>query len=182
MPMNQMAMESEAPVFRLIYRSRIQIPASRRKLALGAIFSEARSNNKSKHITGALLVGDDWFVQTLEGQEVDVRGLYQRIETDPRHDSFSVLEERNGVGRFFARWSMAEVSPGPDEADTFLLAHRDGISPAASLRPTPEQESILQVMRVAARGGSHQPGDIERQDDVPAARARAGAGLRPTSM
>ena len=180
--MNQPATESEAPVFRLIYRSRIQILAARKKLALGAIFSEARSNNKSKHITGALMVSDDWFVQTLEGPEEDVRGLYKRIETDPRHDSFSVLEERKDVGRLFARWSMAEVSSGSDEADIFLLAHRDGISPAASLRPTPDQESILQVMRVAARGGSFQHDRFEQQDDVRAATAQAGAGLRPTSM
>src|ERR1700712_5204872 len=164
--MNQAEIESEDAIFRLIYRSRIQIAATRRKLALGAIFSEARSNNKSKHITGALMVSDDWFVQTLEGPEEDVQGLYKRIETDPRHDSFSVLEERKGVGRLLARWSMAEVSSGSDEADTFLLAHRDGISPAASLRPTPEQESILEVMRVAARGGAFQHAGYEHHDDV----------------
>ena len=68
-------------------------------LALGAIFSEARSNNKSKHITGALMVSNDWSVQTLEGGEQDVRRLYSRIETDPRHDSFGRHLNRNRFSR-----------------------------------------------------------------------------------
>lgn len=55
--------------FRLIYRSRDLIPSDRRKTELGELFSAARSNNKKKGITGALLVSDDWFVQTLEGEQ-----------------------------------------------------------------------------------------------------------------
>jgi len=43
-------------VFRLIYRSRNTIPAQDRKVALGKLFGQARSRNKSQHITGALLV------------------------------------------------------------------------------------------------------------------------------
>jgi hypothetical protein len=42
--------------FRLIYRSRNNIPADRRKTELGTLFSTARSNNKKQQITGALLI------------------------------------------------------------------------------------------------------------------------------
>ena len=63
-------------VFRLIYRSRCAIDEPGGKIALGSIFSQARSNNKAKHITGALLVSGDWFAQVLEGDETEVRELY----------------------------------------------------------------------------------------------------------
>jgi hypothetical protein len=179
--MNDGTIEAEAPTFRLIYRSRNQIPSDSRKRTLGDLFSEARSNNRSRRITGALMVSDDWFVQTLEGREDEVRSLYARIERDPRHDSFFVLEARPVDGRIFARWSMAEVSPDRAGQDTFLLAHKDGISPAASLRPTSEQESVLQVMRTAARASS-QHDEVDLHGVATGAPEREDARLRPTSM
>ena len=172
---------SQARSFRLIYRSRNQVPAGQRKMVLGDLFSEARSNNKAKGITGALLVNDDWFVQTLEGDEGDVRSLYARIENDPRHDTFSVLQEQPVVDRVFGRWSMAEVSAETGGTDTFLLAHKDGISPAASLQPTIEQESILKLMRAAARGAKL-PDLPEREEVVDEVRVQVSARLGPRSM
>jgi hypothetical protein len=151
--MNQDAPEQAQASFRLMYRSRDLIPPEDRKVALGDLFSEARSKNKRRQISGALLISDQWFVQTLEGDEDAVLALYARIKSDPRHDSVSLLSAEQVSGAVFSRWSMARVSEEVDEADTFLLAHRDGISPAASLRPTPEQDSVLDVMRAAARGG-----------------------------
>src|ERR1700753_2501350 len=62
-------------VFRLIYRSRDLIPLDTRKTELGALFSEARSNNKKQDITGALLVHGDWFAQVLEGRGERIRTL-----------------------------------------------------------------------------------------------------------
>lgn len=146
---------SEQPTaaqFRLMYRSHDLIPAADRKTALGELFSKARSNNKAQHISGALLISDDWFVQTLEGDEAAVRALYGKIKDDPRHDSVSLLAAQPISAPVFARWSMAKVADDVDEPDTFLIAHRDGISPAASLHPTPEQEAVLDLMRSAARG------------------------------
>lgn len=173
--------EAEAPTFRLIYRSRNQISADSRKLTLGDIFSQARSNNKNQQITGALMMSHDWFVQTLEGREDEVRGLYARIEKDPRHDHFSVIEAKPVEGRVFARWSMAEISPEQGGQDTFLIAHKDGISPAASLHPTIEQESVLKVMRSAVHVSS--PNDqVDLHDVATGARKTETARLRPSSM
>jgi DNA gyrase inhibitor GyrI len=137
--------------FRLMYRSRNRIPADRRKVELGALFSEARSNNKKQQITGALLTSGDCFVQVLEGEETAVRSLFSRIETDPRHDSVSLLETQPVDGRVFSRWAMAKVSE-EGKPDIPLIAHVDGISPAAGRGTTPEQEAVLDVMRDAARG------------------------------
>lgn len=135
--------------FRLMYRSRNLIPPERVKKELGALFGAARSNNKRQHITGALLLDGEHYVQVLEGDETLVRELYEHIAKDPRHDSVALLESGTVEQRVFSRWSMAQVGEG-DEADIPLIAHTDGISPAAGRRTTPEQEAVLNVMRAAA--------------------------------
>ena len=71
-----------AAVFRLIYRSHSRIPATGFEAELGSILRVARARNGESGITGALLVYDDWFAQTLEGDESAVRGIY--LEKDLR--------------------------------------------------------------------------------------------------
>ena len=143
----------DAVVYRLVYRSRSVIPEAERRAELGRLFSAARSHNKKKQITGALLLLGDVFVQTLEGDEDEVQALLARIEVDPRHDSLEVLDTGLVDGRVFGRWSMAKVADAHDEPDLPLIAHVRGISPAAPRGDsTPEQEAVLQVMREAARG------------------------------
>jgi hypothetical protein len=79
--MTETAAGDSGPVFRLIYRSRSRVGAAERKHQLGEIFSVARSSNKKLGVTGALLITDDEFVQTLEGAEPVVRELYAKIRT-----------------------------------------------------------------------------------------------------
>jgi len=152
-------MSSPAPTpgpestFRLIYRSRNKIPEEQRKAELGQLFSAARSNNKQQHITGALLIQGDWFAQVLEGDEVAVSALFADIEIDPRHEDVSVIESGPAGPRVFARWAMARVS-ADGQPDIPLIAHEDGISPAAGRGTTPDQEAILAIMRQAIRTGA----------------------------
>ena len=135
-------------VFRLIYRSHSLVDADDRTTVLGDIFNAARRNNRGLGITGALVVTDDTFVQTLEGDESAVRELFASISRDSRHDQVSVLEETS-TDRIFGRWAMARVSAdgGPDIR---LLAHagKGGIV-AAPKDPsiTPAQETLLAYMR-----------------------------------
>jgi len=147
---NAAAASGPAGIFRLMYRSRNRIQADRRKAELGALFGVARSNNKKQQITGALLIFGDWFAQVLEGEETAVRALFAKIEKDGRHEHISVLESGPVGSRVFARWAMARVS-ADGEPDIPLIAHVDGISPAASRGTTPEQEAVLDVMRAATR-------------------------------
>ena len=142
------------PVFQLIYRSTSRIDPDRRKQELGTLFSTARSRNKQRRITGALLCTDDSFVQLLEGDEAAVRTLFDHISHDPRHDAVSVVASGLVADRVFSRWAMAEVADD-GSSDIPLIAHQDGISPAAGRRTTPEQERVLALMRVAARGPAH---------------------------
>ena len=140
-------------VYRLLYRSRNLIPVPERRTAFAELFNTARYFNKQHGITGALLLRDDYFVQTLEGDEQVVQALLERIRADRRHDSLEVLSTGLVAGRVFPRWAMARVSDVDDKPDIPLIAHVDGISPAAPRRDsTPEQEEVLQLMREAARG------------------------------
>ena len=151
--MDGTAQQVDGVVYRLVYRSRNVIPDGERRAELGRLFSAARSHNKRQNITGALLLLDDCFVQTLEGDEDQVQALLARIEADPRHDALEVLETGLVDRRVFARWSMAKVADEQDEPDIPLIAHVRGISPAAPRGDsTSDQEAVLQVMRQAARG------------------------------
>ena len=140
------------PVFRLIYRSRSRIGDAERKRELGEIFSVARSSNKKLGVTGALLITDDEFVQTLEGPEPVVRELYTKIYKDKRHERLEVLESGDASGRMFGRWAMAKVA-ADGEPDIPLLTNvdRGGISPAQPRPSTEAQETILDVMRQSLR-------------------------------
>ena len=90
--MTETAAGDSGPVFRLIYRSRSRVGAAERKHQLGEIFSVARSSNKKLGVTGALLITDDEFVQTLEGAEPVVRELYAKISKDKRHEHLELLD------------------------------------------------------------------------------------------
>ena len=83
--------------FRLMYLSHDLIEPEDRKKALGALFSQARSNNKRRGITGALLVSGNTFIQTLEGEESVVRQVYETIRRDPRHEAVELLETAASV-------------------------------------------------------------------------------------
>lgn len=140
---------TEQSTFRLMYRSRSRIPEPDRKIELGTLFSTARRNNKRAGVTGALLLTGDWFVQVLEGDGPAVRSLYEKIAADPRHDSVTLLESTEVGERVFARWSMAKVAED-GEPDIPLIAHEDGIAPAAGRTATPAQHRLLTTMRAAA--------------------------------
>jgi len=150
--MTDAAAGDSGPVFRLIYHSRSRISAPERKYQLGEIFSVARAKNKKMGVTGAMLITDDEFVQTLEGPEPVVRELYERIYRDRRHERVELLESGDVPERVFGRWAMAKVA-ADGEPDIPLLTNKDkgGISPAQPRPTTEEQETVLDSMRRALR-------------------------------
>jgi hypothetical protein len=150
--MTDTAAGDSGPVFRLIYHSRSRISATERKYQLGEIFSIARSRNKKIGVTGAMLITDDEFVQTLEGPEEVVRELYTKIFSDKRHEHVELLETGNVPERVFGRWAMARVA-ADGEPDIPLLTNVDkgGISPAQPRPTTEAQETVLDFMRQELR-------------------------------
>ncbi len=59
-----------------------------------------------------------------------------------------MLESGTVADREFSRWAMAKVA-ADGEPDIPLIAHSDGISPAASRGTTPGQDALLDIMRSA---------------------------------
>ena len=151
--MTETAAGDSGAVFRLIYRSRSRMGTAERQRQLGEIFSAARSANKKLGVTGALLITDDQFVQTLEGPEPAVRDLYAKIGKDRRHEHVELLESGDVPGRVFGKWAMAKVA-ADGEPDIPLLANVDkgGISPAQPRPATEAQEAVLGLMRQSLRG------------------------------
>ncbi|MDN5855504.1 MAG: BLUF domain-containing protein [Actinomycetia bacterium] len=139
-------------LFRLINRSHNRIPEHRRKAELGSIFSASRSGNSGKGVTGALFTHGDWFVQTLEGDETTVRGLYDHLQHDDRHEKISLLFAEEVPGRVFGRWAMARVGEDGEPDIPLLMNQNKGGAVPASPRPsTPEQDELLEYMRGAIR-------------------------------
>jgi hypothetical protein len=136
-------------VFRLVYRSHSRIAEADRVAELGAIFTSARTNNKRLGVTGALVITEDAFAQTLEGDEAVVRELYEHIRADPRHESVTLLEEEAVAERLFGRWAMARVSEdgGPDIRLMSNAAKGRIVAAAPDTHVTPDQETVLAFMR-----------------------------------
>ena len=137
---------SEMHMYRLVYRSHSRISQDERNVVLGQIFNIARTKNKAVGVTGALLITDHYFVQTLEGEEAVVRSLYERISGDHRHENVTVMDEGPVDARVFSRWAMAEVSTAGD-ADIPLHAVEGGIGRAAQRPTTRDQAGLLKFMR-----------------------------------
>lgn len=72
-----------------------------------SMLSNAKEYNTEHGITGCLLYHNSHFVQLLEGEEEDVKQLFQKISKDPRHHSVEVIEKENNDERLFNTWSMA---------------------------------------------------------------------------
>jgi Sensors of blue-light using FAD len=138
-------------VFRLIYRSKSLIAADKLDEELGSILRAARHRNAERGITGALLLYDDWFAQTLEGEEGEVRAIYEHIARDKRHTSLQLREEGVSASRVFSRWAMAMVGEH-GSPDIPLTATASGTTEAGARHTTAEQDKILEIMRDATRG------------------------------
>jgi Sensors of blue-light using FAD len=142
-------------VFRLIYSSHSRIGPEQARTELGEIFDTARRHNRELGVTGALVVADDWFAQTLEGEESVVRKLYEGIAADSRHEQVTLLEATYVEDRTFGRWAMARVSQdgGPDIR---LLSNAKAgtiVDAGADHHISPDQESVLAFMRVSVGPG-----------------------------
>lgn len=141
-------------VFRLIYHSHSRIADEDRSAQLASIFTTARRRNRSRGITGALMVSDGAFVQALEGDEAEVRALYAAIREDARHHDVTLLEEC-AAPRTFGRWAMAKVAS--DDGPDIRLASHAGRSRIVAVGKDPSitaaQERVLSTMRDALADG-----------------------------
>lgn len=96
------------PVLRVTYMSRatalMDHPSAPEAIAL--LQWQSRKLNRLYAVTGALLVGRRWFVQTLEGEPVTLFATLARINIDPRHMDLRLFEVTKAPMRLFGDWSM----------------------------------------------------------------------------
>jgi hypothetical protein len=140
------------PVFRLVYRSRLNIPSDDVEAEVAKILDAARTKNPRLGITGALVVWEDGVVQTLEGEESVVRGVYDAISRDTRHEQVELVETTPGVERAFTKWSMARISDGADADIPLSKQWEGGIDVSAPRLTTPEEDAVVSAMRDRVRG------------------------------
>jgi Sensors of blue-light using FAD len=146
--------DTAAPIFRLVYRSQLTISPEDRKVEIASILDASRAKNVDRDITGALLVWQDYVVQTLEGEEGAVRGLYEKIAKDPRHEAVTLLEAQTVEKRSFARWSMARISDNDQPSGMPILTNKpEGEAPEPGL-DTREADPVIGAMRGYATGMS----------------------------
>ena len=138
-------------LYAIAYRSHSLVAAGRAEGELADILRVARVNNAALGVTGALMLYDDWFAQVLEGPEAAVRGLFDRIAADARHDGVEVLDSGPVEKRLFERWAMAYVGEH-GEADMPMMAVGEGVAPAADWRLDAAQDERLSALRQATRG------------------------------
>ena len=95
---------SVAPLHALVYQSRATRPLEASDLDI--LLLDARINNELANVTGALLYGNQQFVQYLEGARADVEQIYARITRASQHDRLEVLAQGRVDARRFQRWHM----------------------------------------------------------------------------
>ena len=91
-------------MYRIIYLSSAKKLMS--ELELDTLLKTSRSNNKKQGITGLLLYFEGDFMQVIEGEEQNVRNLFQNILQDNRHSNIICVFSKNVDGREFSDWSM----------------------------------------------------------------------------
>ncbi len=113
-------------VFRLIYSSKSSEGVGESDFRAIAMFSAL--NNLARGVTGLLLTHNDEIMQVLEGEESEVRALYNTIEKDKRHHSVKVIAEREVEKTEFANWSMGyRPLETPIDMDIFFALSRESL-------------------------------------------------------
>ena len=131
--------EEEAPsdyaagpgVFWLVYQSRAARPMHTADLR--TLLQQSRAKNERLEITGVLLYRNERFMQVLEGDEADVRGLYRTIRDDPRHEDVKTIHVGTVGQRAFPDWRMgAETLDAFEPEDRTTAFLQDGTLPGAA--------------------------------------------------
>lgn len=92
-------------MFALVYRSRAITGFGR--VQIQEMLQKARSYNSEQGITGCLLFHEGEFLQYLEGNQIRVLRLFDKIKSDPRHTDMELISHGERPQRWFKDWEMA---------------------------------------------------------------------------
>ncbi|WP_421763707.1 BLUF domain-containing protein [Ekhidna sp.] len=91
-------------IYYIIYTSTPSSPVDLE--TVNAITKEAIKWNKAHDVTGMLLSLDDKYFQFLEGEEEEVKKLFNMIKKDSRHKDVTLRIQGFSNERVFTEWSM----------------------------------------------------------------------------
>lgn len=100
-------------IYYIIYTSTPNTPVDLD--TVNAITNEAIKWNQAHDITGMLLGLEDQYFQFLEGDEDEVKKLFNMIKGDPRHKDVSLRIQGFSNERVFTEWSMGSWMLTNDE-------------------------------------------------------------------
>ena len=102
---------------RVIYLSSATKPISDEEISL--LLTVSRKRNLENNITGLLLYADGNFIQIIEGNELDVNLLFDKIQKDSRHKNVITVVNEKIKKRSFSDWSMGYSIVNPE----FIALH-----------------------------------------------------------
>ncbi|MFC4258270.1 BLUF domain-containing protein [Marinobacter lacisalsi] len=130
------------------------------------ILLASRRNNARQAVVGGLYYGNHRFFQYLEGEEDEVRAVYDRIRKDDRHRHIKTLLDEPLQQRTFEHWSMKYV-PQADDVQRMLEGQgMDHFEPDRFDRNLCEE--MIAVIRDSSSGDrliSHGAGAAKSGDD-----------------
>ncbi|WP_207420360.1 BLUF domain-containing protein [Desertivirga brevis] len=100
-------------MYYLIYRS--QAKGNMDHASLKSILTSSQRHNQETNITGMLVYFDNKFLQLVEGDEILIKAVFEKIKQDKRHHNLSILKEGHIERRLFPGWSMSFRTPSPEE-------------------------------------------------------------------
>lgn len=118
---------------RFIYTSTAVAPLSAQQLA--DIAGACHRNNRRAGLSGLLVMHQGKFLHILEGEESRIRKVCERIQHDPRHRNFKVIEMAEIDERAFNRFTVVHEAP-----QKLPLLGTETVLPLAALMPSNSKE------------------------------------------
>ncbi len=128
-------------MFSLVYCSKAKPDTD--ASVIRSILETARNFNSKNDISGCLLYYQGEFIQYLEGKQIEILQLYDRIKADPRHREVTLLSHGEIQAREFGDWSMAfEDFTGDNDQLQFLRLLIESFveDPVKSMEPNPSSK------------------------------------------
>ena len=102
-------------LLRLTYVSRHS--AHNTNIEVTRILAQSRRNNDRNGITGALVINDEYFLQSIEGSRPVINGLLRKLVKDDRHFSLQVIECSEVEERLWNKWSMKHLTLSDQDSE-----------------------------------------------------------------
>jgi hypothetical protein len=110
------------------------------------ILEQSVMNNRSNGISGILMEYENNFIQYLEGDAIEVYGLFKRIEKDDRHKDIWLVDYSPITERAFSEWGMGFKKLLKKEVEAWGLSEIKGFSNMETIAKNPEVLQLIQMI------------------------------------